>query len=353
MRIHQILPNVTFGDAISSYAFILKDILLAHGYESRIFAQYFDDGYEKDVSSYTEYRGSSGDILLIHHSVGSDVIDYAFKTKGKKVLIYHNITPPGYFRPFDGNMAALLEKGREQLARYAPVPVLSIGDSEYNSQELIRAGYRNVKKIPVLVNIENLHAIQPDEKILHKYSDPSYVNIVYVGRLAPHKKQENLIKIFHYYHRWISAQSRLILVGGYGIQDPYYSYLKAMIDELMARNIIFAGRVSLPELAAYYRAATIFMSMSEHEGFGIPFLEAMALDVPIIAYCSSAVPETVGSGGVLIKEKKYKEIAHLADIIAKDDGLREKLIRNGRERCRSFDRKGLERLFLQYLEGIA
>jgi len=79
------------------------------------------------------------------------------------------------------------------------------------------------------------------------------------------------------------------------------------------------------------------VSLSEHEGFGVPLLEAMRFDVPVIAFDAAAVGETVGSAGVLLKERDLAQAAEAVGLVLERPELREQLVAAGRERLKAFD----------------
>lgn len=352
IQIHQLLPNLDYGDAISNHALEIRNFLRQWGYQSNIYVQYIHPRMSKECFYYQEHKevSSPQNITIYHYSIGTDIQDYVKKIPDKKVMIYHNITPHWFFEGFNHQLTHLLEAGRAELKNFSAMPLLCLADSEYNLQELKALGYKRVEILPIIQDFSKFSR-QPAPEIMSKYNDGN-INIIYVGRIVPNKKYEDLIKTFYFYHKYINPRSRLILVGSYQGMEQYFIALQDLIKKLNLDQVIFTGQVALEELIAYYRSSHIFLSMSEHEGFGVPFLEAMFFQLPIVAFKSSAVPYTLGRSGVLVKEKRYEELAELVDTILKDQGLRERIIENQSARLKDFDKEKLLPQLKVYIEMI-
>ncbi|MBI2414146.1 MAG: glycosyltransferase [Deltaproteobacteria bacterium] len=353
MEVHQLLSNMDGGDAISNEALELRDILRLNGYESEIYARFIHPGVSSECRFYKEHRkrSSARNIAILHHSIGSEVSEYFRGLPDRKIMIYHNITPSAYFEPFDSRHAYLLKKGRYELKTFAAVPDLALGDSDYNAEELRSLGYGNVAVLPLPINTRHFDA-EPEAAVMGRYKD-QLTNIIFVGRVAPNKRFEDVIKAFSFYQRFINPSSRLFLVGSYRETDRYFTALKALAENLGARDVIFTGHVTKEELAAYYRLAHIFLCMSEHEGFCVPLLEAMHLNIPVLAYRASAVPETMGYAGVLFSEKRYEEIAELMDAVLTNPALKSRILSAQSERLKDFDRVKTGERFIEYVRSVA
>ena len=139
------------------------------------------------------------------------------------------------------------------------------------------------------------------------------MNFLFVGRIAPNKNIEDHIRLAEHYKRYVDAFYRFIFVGRYDAVPRYYSTIRALMTEyrLLDDRFIFTGPVPDEDLAAYYRHAAVYISLSEHEGFCAPLLEAMAADVPVLAYAAAAVPETLGGAGVQFAPKDLEYAAEL------------------------------------------
>lgn len=321
------------ADAIGNYAITLQQLLKENGFESEIYAENIEKNI-KNIKNYKQLCETKG--MLIHHfSIGSKVNDFVNSLPNKKILIYHNITPPKYLIRYNDYIAYLCGMGLDQIKRFKNNVVLAIADSEYNKMELQELGFdRTVVSYPPL----NFTKFNNFNRGLYEKFNDGKTNILFVGRIVPNKKFEDLIKIFYYYNNYIDPESRLILVGSYSGMEPYYDHLIKLIKNLrIDGKVVLTGKVSNNELSAYYRVATNFICMSEHEGFCIPIVESMSFKIPIIAYNSTAVPFTLGNAGILVNRKNYEEIAELINIINSNKSLRNRIIKNQNKRLRDFE----------------
>ncbi|MCB0311242.1 MAG: glycosyltransferase family 4 protein, partial [Bdellovibrionales bacterium] len=174
-------------------------------------------------------------------------------------------------------------------------------------------------------------------------NDPA-VHVLHVGRLAPNKKIEDIIKVFYYLTKISEAPAKLWLVG-HDIDTELYSFaLKRLVRELdIVDAVNFVGRRDDTEVRALYEASEIYLCMSEHEGFCCPVIEAMHFGLPVIAYAATALPDTVGDAAILVKEKRYPEIAEIINQLHLDHQLRERLIAAGHQRVAALSFQGFER----------
>jgi len=334
-EIHQLLPNLAYGDAISNHALAIRDYLRSCGYKSDILVRYVDDKIAHESRVFQPKFISAQAGLIYHHSIGSELTDYAIAHPSAKCLIYHNITPAEFFLPYSPEFAKLLEKGRSELKQLAQYFPLSVGDSAYNAAELAASGFHQPGVLPIAVDPKKWD-IPADATLMQQLQDGK-TNLLFVGRLAPNKRQEHLLEAFAHYLT-MDQQARLILVGYRQINDPYYSHLLNSIEKLgLTRHVMLTGQVNNAQLLAFYRTAHLLWSMSEHEGFCVPLVEAMWFDIPILAYKSSAVPETLGEAGLMFTSKDdLAMVAALAKIIVQDETLRSKVIKAQRRRRENF-----------------
>jgi glycosyltransferase involved in cell wall biosynthesis len=351
-QIHQIHPIVSSGDAIGNEVIEIRDILRESGYESDIYAKFIHNKL-KNIKYYTDYLkvSSPQNILLMHYSTeyGSELLDFLRSLPDKKVLLYHNITPPAFFRNFSSAHEQATKNGIYELKHEIKTIVdVALGVSEFNRQDLISAGFKKTGVLPYLLNF-NKFDIFPDKKVIQKYSD-DFVNLLVVGRISPNKKLDDAIKCFYYYNKYINPKSRLLLVGSYQGMDLYYNYLNDLILKLDLKNVCFTGHINLDELVSYYKVGDVFLTMSEHEGFCVPLLESIYFGVPVLAYNSSAIPETLGGTGILIHNKNYIEIAELINLLVEDQTLRDKIIQKQSERLKFFSRDRIAGILKHYID---
>ncbi len=354
MEIHQLAAGFASGDAISINALYLQSILRKWGHNSKIFSvgEHISRemrAYAEDYNRHSKYS-NPGAVAIYHFSIGSELSNYFKSLPDKKLLIYHNITPAKYFYTINETKAKVLFRGREELANLVNVPDLSVADSEYNRRELTEAGFKNTGVLPLTVDLNHLDD-KPSRKILNRYRD-QFVNLLFVGRMVPNKRFEDIIKVFYYYKKVINPRSRLFLVGAFGGCENYLAYLRGLTAELELSDVVFAGVVKFRELLAYYRLSDVFICMSEHEGFCLPLLEAMHFQIPIVAFSAAAVPETLGGAGVLVNRKNYEEIAEFVDLLVKDKHLRQEILKKQNERLKEFDKSKIEEKLKGYLERV-
>lgn len=335
--IHQLVPRLGYGDAICDDVFAIRKMLREWGYESAIYTGDWDEEVAAECLPFRKHRrvSSRENGVILHHAIGSRVSDYIKSVGDKKMLIYHNITPPHFFSAYADTLRKKLEHGRKQLKRLRKAFDISVGDSEYNADELRALGYKNVHVLPIILDFEKYEA--PPCPFTMSRFDHELTSILYLGRIAPNKKVEDVLRAFGSYQRRINPQSRLILVGRVNRFDNYHSFLMDLAEELKISNFWFTGGVSFDKLIAFYHMADLFILMSEHEGFGVPLLEAMFYEVPILAYKSTAVPETLGKAGILVVEKNYDHIAEMMHLILTDDALRAQIIQTQKERLKDYE----------------
>ena len=334
--IHQLLPGIAYGDAVSNQALIIRDYLRNKGFNSNIYANHIDPQVSHEVLSLSKNKIPRTADLIYHHSIGDKLsFNCALEHPSSKALIYHNITPEDFFANYNPSVARLLKQGRQELKSLASHFPISVGDSMYNLLELKEYGFQDPQVLPIIVDPQKWD-IFPDLELMHTLQDGKK-NIIFIGRIAPNKKQDDLVRCFAEYLT-MDSNSRLILVGGCDSNDIYYKLLVETIQQLqISQYVIITGKVNDSQLLSYYRTAHLYWSMSEHEGFGVPLVEAMWFDIPILAYKSSAIPETLGKAGLMFTTKEYLvQIAALAKLLIYDDDLNLKVIKAQRERRNDF-----------------
>jgi glycosyltransferase involved in cell wall biosynthesis len=226
---------------------------------------------------------------------------------------------------------------RDELSSLAPATDLGLGDSEFNRLELEDTGFAHTGVLPIAVDLGRLTEA-PSHPVLDEILDDGLVNFLFVGRIAPNKAIEDHIRLAEQYKRYIDAYYRFIFVGRYDVVPRYYAAVRALLSEykMLEDRFIFTGPVPDAELAAYYRSASVYVSLSEHEGFCAPLVEAMAMDVPVLAYSAAAVPDTLGGAGIQFAPKDLELAAELLGMLAFEESPREEVLAGQRRRLNSF-----------------
>lgn len=266
---------------------------------------------------------------------------------------YHNITPSHFFRGYSREAEERTETGLIQIRRLTDQFLSCIADSDYNRQDLRKMRYEcPIEVCPIMIPFEDYNR-NPDKEVMDRYQDDEWTNLLFVGRIAPNKKQEDVIRAFWYYHRNYNPKSRLFLVGNDAGMERYRNQLDNYIQALeLTDAVIFPGHISFEAILAYYRLADVFICMSEHEGFCVPLVEAMYFHVPIIAYAAAAVPETLGKGGLLLDDKDPLLAAAAIDRITGDSRLRAALDGEQRKKLREYDSESVRKRFLNCLNSV-
>jgi glycosyltransferase involved in cell wall biosynthesis len=335
--VHQWVPSAHVGDAVGDHAQRLRALLRAWGHESDIFAINIDDALAGDVLPWSSPRAREGDVTLLHFAAASEMSASLGRLPGRRVVYFHNITPARFFSSYDAGLARLAHESRRQLAALAPHVDLALAASDFSRAELDRLGFARTAVLPILLDLDPLrHA--PAVPALERLLDDGLANILFVGRLAPNKRLDDHLRLAEHYKRYVDAAYRFIFVGRHDAVPGYYAALRRMVAtyRMLPERFWFPGAVPVAELAAYYRHAHAYVSLSEHEGFGVPLLEAMAMDVPVLAYADTAVPETLGGAGVAFRPKDLELAAELLGALIYDEPFRDAVIDGQRRRVRDF-----------------
>jgi L-malate glycosyltransferase len=347
MEVHQFMTGISYGDAVSNDAITMMHVLRKNGFDSNIYAKYIHPRVANYAKPINKYESDGSNIAIYQFCLaGEDVTDFVCNLTDIKILRYHNITPPEFFRKYDLNLEYSCSKGLRELESLYKYFHLGLGVSEFNRRELVRYGFSQTDVLPIFYDFDRLEIISKKEV------QSNDINILFVGRISPNKKQEDIIKVFYYYHKFINENSKLTFVGDKQI-TAYMKELEQLIQRLELDDaVIFTGLVSDQQLNYYYSISDIFISMSEHEGFCVPLLEAMRAGISILAYDSSGIPYTLGSSGILIKKKNYREIAELIQIIIEDNELRNRIVERQKKRLSDFSRDIVTKKLLDIINDL-
>jgi len=326
-RVHQLVAALSYGDAIGNEALAIQGHLRRAGFESDIFAERVHPRMAHLARPLWEYADVSSPetVCLFHFSIGSAAGRLIYHAPDRLVSVYHNITPADWFLGFHPHLAGLCHHGRRELAAFAARTELGLADSEFNRRELEAAGYRRTAVLPIVLDLDDYR--RPASPVARRLYDDGRMNVLFVGRIIPNKRIEDLIGAFALYQRHVEPRSRLLLVGDYRGHERYYDRLQERVRRLGADEVVFTGHVDDDDLRAYYAAGDVFLCLSEHEGYCVPLVEAMAFGLPIIAYDAGAVAETLRGGGILLHEKRPEVVAELIGRVHEDAALRSAVLR--------------------------
>lgn len=351
--IHQWVPSFAARDAVGGHARQIRRVVREElGLESDVYVVDAQPAVRSISTNYRRHRfDASGESAVLYHlSVGSEMVD-ALLARPEPVLVdYHNITPAQYFDAWEPSAAYSVTLGRRQIPMLARSTTAAMADSGFNEDELRTAGYRNTGVVPILLDTATFQH-EVDEALAERLGDGGPLWL-FVGRIAPNKAQHDIVLAFAAYRRDIDPTARLALVGGVS-SHAYDTALRKLVTELdLDEAVDLTGSVTDAELGAWYAAADLLVCLSDHEGFCVPLLEAMWNRLPILAFDATAVPETLGGGGVVLSDKSPLQVAVAADRILRDDELRRALIEAGTERVADFELKRTTARLVEFLTPL-
>jgi glycosyltransferase involved in cell wall biosynthesis len=353
MNVHQFATSLSYGDAISDEMLEIQSALREKGHKSEIFIRFYEPRMAKHIHDFKEYTkfSSPDNVVIFHFSIGSPVSKMFFRIPDKKIMIYHNITPYNYFLDYHRILTRECYKGRLEIRLFVDKVDLALGDSEYNRKELKQLGYPNTGVLPLLLNLDKFDS--PEDPVVSQIYDNGKWTILFVGRIIPNKKFEDVIKVFTFYKKFFNPNSQLILAGDYRGMERYYFALQELIDRLEIQDVHLTGHVDFRELVSYFKLADVYLSMSEHEGFGVPLLEAFHNRTPVVAFKAGAVEETMNGGGILLAEKEYLKTAVLLDKLHKERAFKDDIVANQLQALKKYSRKNVSQILMSHVEKVS
>jgi len=332
--IHLFVPMLHIRDAVGEHTRALRDLLVAAGVASRIYTETPDPDTAEETRPYLEYEADAqpGDVLVYQMATRSDMADWLANRREPVVVNYHSLTPPGYFAPWNNWIARHQARAASELRRLAPTAALGIGVSQFDAAELRDSGCADVIVIPV-VNVR-IPPVEPDAAALAGLratgeGGPRWLS---VGRLAPNKAHQDVIAAL-FVARATTAPTATLTIVGSPSEPAYARALRRYAADLGIGDAVeFVSRISDGELAARYASSDVLVMASEHEGFGVPLVEAMLNGLPVVAFAAGAVAEVVGDAGVLLDAKGPRRITEEVAGLLADPKRRQSLIAAGRGR---------------------
>jgi glycosyltransferase involved in cell wall biosynthesis len=352
--IHQFVPNLAAGDAVGVHVRHTQRVLRGAGFRSEIFYDEAQASVRKLGRHYTTFDRSSdgedGDAwVLFQLSTGSDMTGSLLDLDLPYGVYFHNVTPPEFFERWEPGAAENLRRALHDVRRLASRSRFALANSTFSEELLVDAGYSPTQVVPVLVDYDEYDAPANRRVVARIERESAGARWLFVGRLAPNKCQHDVIAAFAAYRELYDANARLVLVGG-RTSNVYYRSLELLADELgVADGVELTDSIPEDEKLAYLRATDVFVCLSDHEGFQVPMLEALRFGVPVVAYASSAIPETLADAGVLLPSKDPVVVAAAVNRVMQDDALRDDLRRAGKERV---DRFSLDRVGRELVEAV-
>lgn len=328
--VHQFVPTLIKGDAIGDYTLWLRKKLLEKNISSEIFVSLENNETQNLTHSFDEMEGlshhSKNTLLLYHVAQASTCAQFILDRAEPLALIFHNFTPSEQVINWDGALASDLLSAERELKLLAERAQIAICDSSYNASRLNGLGLTNTSVVPLPIRISKpVMTVKP-------LDDPT---ILFVGRIAPNKAFQDIIAAAALLRTKI-PNVKVRFVGDTSFTS-YYSYLTKLVSQLALEDVVtFTGRVTETQLATEYLSAQVFCCLSDHEGFGVPILEAMKLGLPVIAYNAAAVPETLGSAGLLINNKSPIIVATAIERVITDQNLSKSMTAAGEQRAAKF-----------------
>lgn len=351
--IHQFAFASSAGSGVTNSLFYVQKLLRELGFESQIFSSSIPPELSDVIQPASAIPDDPNSILMVHHCLGYDDTDWLFALAMRKIMIYHNITPPELL-PEGSELQRYAVLGREQLQAWQSHFFAAIGDSPFNSAELQAHAYPCVRTIPLLVDAERW---APSSSSSARWSElKDAYNLLFVGRICENKNQLALVELVHVLSNLTETPVRLILAGE--TTSPHYQerILKRVEELGMQSQVLMTGKLSDQDLVSLYQAVDVFVCMSEHEGFGMPLIEAMHFDLPVIAKNSSNIANTLGQAGWLLSEtSSIFEMATAIHTVMKEPALKRNLIQTQRQHLKHFSKQScLQQLSAYFQElGIA
>ncbi len=340
VAVHQLVPSIMPGDATAGHTLQLQRLLHDLGYDSEIYTLAVHRALENRARLIEELRGPTrADRFLVYQcSAVSELADWLIGRREQVAVDYHNITPPAFFRPWDPGIALSLLAGQVQVSQLAPRVRVGICDSSFNASDLAGRGARATTVAPILLDVRDFEA-EPDPTtatVLARRREEGGAQWLFVGGIAPHKNQHRLVQALATYRRTHDRAARLSLVGR-PVSRSYDAALHHLVASLGLEDAVdLPGAVTDRQLAAYYRAADVYVCLSLHEGFCVPLLEAMYHEVPVVAYGAGAVAETLGPGGVLLDDASPHVVATAVGRVLTDEAARTAFVNAGWSRLETF-----------------
>lgn len=354
-KIVQVDYALTQYDAASQQVIELHKIFCELGYSAQIVTPKLDERLKKDcqkenividiLQDKKKFIAENKNSLIIYHMRTGRIFNYFLANYPKKiVLYYHNITPAKFYFGNTWKSWLACTLARWQLKQLVQNSFFAWSASEYSANELKKLGMKFSNVMPIVLNPQE-YTLTGEKKIYDGRK------ILMVGRGVPHKRQNEAIEMIAYYLEKISPKIQLWLAGT--MKPNFEKFCKNLVHQKkLEDHVEFCGRVSQEELCRLYRSCDLVLSLSEHEGFCVPMIEAMFFDKPILAFNGGAVGEIVGNAGVVLNEKNPKIIAENIEKILTNKTILNNLRIERMKRLKELSRETIREKIKQDLEFL-
>jgi glycosyltransferase involved in cell wall biosynthesis len=353
--VNQLIIGSSRRDAITNMALELHQALESK-FDASVYS-YFPPGQSLngEVLCFSDIPiGSSEDILVYHSSFGlEDVTKQLLARPERIVLVYHNITPAEFYADCDPVFAEQLAWGRRELELIRHKVILAFADSQFNADDLSNYGYSDVNVIPVGLNPRRLDGVATSQNFLGELAQkfPSGY-VLFVSQLLQHKRAELAIEMVHLLRSVWRLDVGLVIAGPIRMPN-YLRELEILRKRLPESHVLFTGETTEEQLATLYRACSVYVGTSEHEGLSIPPLEAMANGAPVVVRAAGAVSETVKAAAIVIPlESGIGEFASAVARVITDTSLRNDLVSKGYARVSEIESVDSSSNFVSLIEKL-
>lgn len=334
MRIIQICDSVAYGDGVGNDILSKAELFSELGYKNAIYGKHIDPRIVAAMPI-SELKIRPSDIVIHHYAGLTDLVEFIEKQKCTKILMYHNVTPPELV---ELDMRKGCMKSITQVKALGGIYDHYIGDSEFNVECLKSLGATSSGEVlPIMVEFDK-------SRVNRRLKTPkSPVRFLFVGRVVGNKRHEDIINIFNYYNQNINQNSQLYLPGSHETSPKYYRKIRKLVENLPSKDKIYLpGKISNKELIELYNGADVYLSMSQHEGFGIPLLEAMSFQIPVFAFDAAAVKETLGDGGILLDTNDPEIVANKINEITSNENYQKEILERQNKQLELFERESIK-----------
>ena len=339
-RVHQVLSGAGPVDAVTTQALEYRRAFCNWDIAGGLYAAAVEPAMRSQVESLARLAPDPDDLLLFHYSAYAPRLEPLLARPQRKLLVYHNVTPAEWLWEHQPHVATLCALGRDHLPRWAQAVDVAAAVSKYNAAELRKAGASDVRVVPILFDAARLDGASAGAVA----TAASGARILSVGRLAPHKRPDLVLRAFALYRDACDPDARLDMVG-----EPLSPRYESELRAVAGRGVTIHGRVDQAVLDALFRSADVFVTLSEHEGFCVPLLEAFASDTPVVARPVGGMPEVGGDAVLWTEDRDLAVVAELIALTARDTELRSELVRRGRDQL---DEYAAERTLAKLREAV-